>query len=158
MYGVINENSFNNLRNWLEIAYNYRVKIIIVIIGNTNDLIKEKKVSTEEGENFAKNINALFFEISAINNENINNIFIEIINYNYKEFFENEENKLFLKKEKKEKHTSCFEQLGVFFKNQLSAEEKLYFPNILYKYYEINDNNEKKDEELTIINLKKIKK
>ena len=104
VYDVTNENSFNNLSKWLEITYNYREKRTIVIIGNKNDLIEEKKISTEKGKNFAKDINALFFETSAINNENIENIFIEIINYYYKEFLEYEEKKLFLKEEKKEKN------------------------------------------------------
>ena len=65
---------------------------------------------------------------------------------------------MFLKEEKKEKQTGCWEQFGEVVKYQLSMEEKLYYPNILYKYYEINDNNEKKEEENDNDELKENKK
>ena len=45
------------------------------IIANKSDLDKERTVSTEEGINLAKSINAVFIEISALTGSNVDKIF-----------------------------------------------------------------------------------
>ena len=152
VYDVTNRKSFNNLTNWLEIVYNYRKDIIIIVIGNKNDLNEAKVVSTEEGKNFSNSIDALFFEISALNNEKIEYIFNEIISYYYILEYSNHEidkkdiHKLNFKKNVKETKTSC-----VFFHQ---IEKEMNTPKILYKHYEINNNCDKKEEENNINKLK----
>ena len=86
VYDVTNKESFNNLIKWADIAHNCRGNYTIAIIGNKNDLTEEKEVSIEDGENFANEMNAMFFEMSAINNENIDNIFNAMINNYYRDF------------------------------------------------------------------------
>ena len=49
---------------------------MITIVGNKNDLL-QRQVSVQEGEEFAKKNNYLFFETSAKNGTNIENIFFK---------------------------------------------------------------------------------
>ena len=49
----------------------------MVLVGNKIDLDSERAVSTEEGEEFAKVNNMQFFETSAKNGTNIEDVFVE---------------------------------------------------------------------------------
>ena len=49
----------------------------MVLVGNKTDLDSERAVSTEEGEEFAKANNMQFFETSAKNGTNIEDVFVE---------------------------------------------------------------------------------
>ena len=53
--------------------------MIIGIAANKSDLYENSEVNKEEGEEYAKNINALFFESTAMEHENVVNIFEELI-------------------------------------------------------------------------------
>jgi GTPase SAR1 family protein len=52
----------------------------ILIIGNKLDLIEDRKVSSEEGEQIAKQLNYPFLETSAKTGKNVNESFMTIIN------------------------------------------------------------------------------
>ena len=49
----------------------------MVLIGNKCDLNKERKVSTEEGENLAKNYGMPFYETSALTGVNVQKAFTQ---------------------------------------------------------------------------------
>jgi len=49
--------------------------ISLVLVGNKIDLENERQVSHEEGEEFAKKNNMLFFETSALSGKNIDLLF-----------------------------------------------------------------------------------
>jgi len=51
--------------------------ILICLIGNKTDLEEQREVSYEEGKNFAEENNLLFFETSAKDGNNIQEIFLE---------------------------------------------------------------------------------
>ena len=51
--------------------------ILICLIGNKTDLEEQRGVSYEEGKNFAEENNLLFFETSAKDGNNIQEIFLE---------------------------------------------------------------------------------
>lgn len=62
-------------------------KMIIVLIGNKDDLKLEREVSTEEGQEFADKHNLLFMETSAKTGHNIEAAFVQsanVINENIK--------------------------------------------------------------------------
>ena len=51
-------------------------RMIILLIGNKDDLNTEREVSTEEGQDFAKRNNLIFFETSAKSGHNIEQVFM----------------------------------------------------------------------------------
>jgi small GTP-binding protein len=83
VYDITNENSFKNLKVFYNEINEYigKENIVIGVVANKSDLYEEKVVSKEEGEEYAKSINALFFETSATDHQCIENLFKDIVNY-----------------------------------------------------------------------------
>ena len=51
--------------------------ILIYLIGNKSDLEDKRQVSQEEGRSFAEENNLVFYETSALNGNNIEEIFVQ---------------------------------------------------------------------------------
>ena len=89
VYSIIDKNSFNNINSWIIETKNKTSskKIKFYIIGNKSDKINESQVGVDELRQFCEKENFKFFEISSLNNidleECFNDIFLEIININY---------------------------------------------------------------------------
>jgi small GTP-binding protein len=83
VYDITNEVSFKNLNIFYnEIIENIgRNDIVIAVVANKSDLYENQNVSKEKGEEYANQIGALFFETSALDHENIEKLFIEIVNH-----------------------------------------------------------------------------
>ena len=81
VYDITNKKSFVNLNEFYKelIKMNERDKMIIGIAANKSDLYENTEVNREEGEEYAKKINALYFESTATDHENVVNIFEELI-------------------------------------------------------------------------------
>jgi Ras-related protein Rab-6A len=81
VYDITNKKSFENLNEFYKelIKMNERDKMIIGIAANKSDLYENTEVNREEGEEYAKKINALYFESTATDHENVVNIFEELI-------------------------------------------------------------------------------
>ena len=77
VYDITNQKSFDDLDEFLSQVDEIigKENIVLGVVANKSDLYEEKVVSTEEGEEYAKKINALFFETSAKDNEVIQNLF-----------------------------------------------------------------------------------
>ena len=77
VYDICQKNSFLDVKSWIEqiIENADNDDIVMILCGNKCDNEKERKISKEEGENLAKNYGIPFFECSAKNNFNINEIF-----------------------------------------------------------------------------------
>ena len=78
VYDISNRKSFTNLQNWIDFVNNYE-NANIVIIGNKIDLENKREVSTEEGKKFCEEKNFDFFEVSAKDDNNLNNMFFNSI-------------------------------------------------------------------------------
>ena len=79
MYDITNQNSFNNIKNWMEtIDENVGSKMPIVLIGNKCDLNEERKISIEMGKNLAEEQRIHFFETSYKDNINIEKAFYDV--------------------------------------------------------------------------------
>ena len=78
VYDISNRKSFQNIENWIKDCVNLAPKtVLLVLIGNKTDLEEKREVSYEEGEKFAEENNLLFFETSAKDGNNIQEIFLE---------------------------------------------------------------------------------
>ena len=84
VYDITSENTFDNVDRWFEQAQKEASKdVSIILVGNKCDLESERKVSKEQGEEKAKNLNCPFFETSALSKINIDDIFTEMVNNIY---------------------------------------------------------------------------
>lgn len=74
-YDITNIGSFNNIIHWLNESdkFNLDKKIVKILIGNKTDS-SDRKVGHEEGLKIANENNMEFFEISAINNKELDTI------------------------------------------------------------------------------------
>ena len=73
VYDISNLESFEKLDYWIEqIKTNCQESIKMILFGNKCDIIDERKVKKEEGEEYAKNMNMKFFEVSAKEGTNVN--------------------------------------------------------------------------------------
>ena len=76
IYDITNKRSFSNVASWLnecrEMCYK---EILICLVGNKTDLENQRNVSKEEGHKFAEDNGLLFFETSAKDGSNIEEMF-----------------------------------------------------------------------------------
>ena len=76
VYDITDRKSFSNISTWLDECKEMCYKdILICLIGNKIDLEDKRLVSKEEGQKFADDNGLLFFEASAKNGTNIEEIF-----------------------------------------------------------------------------------
>jgi Ras-related protein Rab-2A len=76
VYEITNKKTFNNVVSWLNECREMCYKdILICLVGNKTDLESKRVVSKEEGQKFADDNGLLFFETSAQNGENIEELF-----------------------------------------------------------------------------------
>lgn len=81
VYDITQRPSFESLQKWVEdIKLQSEPGIIITLIGNKSDLESNRMVSKSEGEKFAKDNNFTFYETSAVNGTNLNEIFESLLN------------------------------------------------------------------------------
>ena len=81
VYDITNRDSFSNLDRWVEEVHSYaEQEVEIVLIGNKKDLADMRQVTVDEGLGFSKTNELLFFETSALNNEDrkIEEVFKEL--------------------------------------------------------------------------------
>uniref|UniRef100_F1LAC1 Ras-related protein Rab2BV n=1 Tax=Ascaris suum TaxID=6253 RepID=F1LAC1_ASCSU len=72
VYDVSMKQTFNDLNKWIaELERGSTSPLLLMIVGNKNDLKSARAVSFAEGEAFALQKGALFFETSALSGANI---------------------------------------------------------------------------------------
>lgn len=84
VYDVTKKKTFLNVSKWLEeIRQNADNDIVIMLVGNKVDLVEEneskRKVTYEQGANFAKENNLFFAEASAVSKLNVKHIFENLL-------------------------------------------------------------------------------
>jgi GTPase SAR1 family protein len=77
VYDITNRRSFKELNYWIQTVKQLlnKEEVIIGIAANKYDLIEYQEVSKEEGEQFAKENNCLFYETSAKDHYSIKRVF-----------------------------------------------------------------------------------
>ena len=112
VYDINNEYSFKNIEEeWINVINKYVdiSKVKIALVGNKKDLENERIISEENGKKLAEKYNFLFFEASAKNGENINDVFKKLSEEIIKDIKNNpEKNETFVLKQKnKIKKKNC---------------------------------------------------
>ena len=75
---ITNRDSFEHISSWLEDCLSQSPKtVFMVLVGNKSDLEDKRRVTTEEGQQMAKNHNMIFYETSAKTGDNVDKIFEE---------------------------------------------------------------------------------
>ncbi len=78
--GMCRRETFNHLASWLEDARQHaNSNMTIMLIGNKCDLAHRRAVSTEEGEQFAKENGLVFMETSAKTAHNVEDVSISCL-------------------------------------------------------------------------------
>ena len=77
IYDISNSESFNNIGKWYESLNNInKDEVIFGLVGNKLDLDYNRKVKKEEAEKYANEHNYIFQEVSALNGEGIQELFM----------------------------------------------------------------------------------
>ena len=77
VYDISSRDSFNNVTTWIEDCKNQSPKtIFMALVGNKCDLSDKRQVSIEEGRDLAEKNQMLFFETSAKDGINVEEIFL----------------------------------------------------------------------------------
>ena len=126
VYAIDDEMSFNDLNLWLnELKTTGNPDVNIFLIGNKADLEENRKISKNQGQQFAEiNKVKLFFETSAKTGFNVQNIFVEASKFLY------------------EKHLK--------YKNNLSSPESFKSSNSESNNVDLESVSEENDEENNI--------
>ena len=79
VYDITNRDTFERAKSWVkELDRQARKDIVIALAGNKCDLDNKRMVEYDEGSQYAQEHNLIFFETSAKNSTNVNNVFVEI--------------------------------------------------------------------------------
>ena len=80
VYDVTQYKTFINLKKWLEDVYfiSASQELLLYVVGNKNDL-RGREVPNDEAEDFCKENNLEYIECSAKNDNNIDKIFMDIV-------------------------------------------------------------------------------
>ena len=77
VYDITDLESFQNLNSWLiEIEKNASKNVYKILVGNKSDMENERKVTIEQGKDFATQYGMKFFETSAKDSTNVSEAFI----------------------------------------------------------------------------------
>lgn len=80
VYDISKSSTYENCNHWLtELRENADDNVAVGLIGNKSDLAHLRAVPTEEAKNFALENQLLFTETSALNSENVDQAFRELI-------------------------------------------------------------------------------
>ncbi|MFX0096959.1 MAG: Rab family GTPase [Candidatus Hodarchaeota archaeon] len=75
VYDITNKNSFKNLQKWLTDLDKYCGKVPIILVGNKSDLNTDRKISTNQGSEFAETAKLEFLETSAKSGHKVKDVF-----------------------------------------------------------------------------------
>mmetsp|Transcript_12017 Transcript_12017/g.48376 ORF Transcript_12017/g.48376 Transcript_12017/m.48376 type:complete len:225 (+) Transcript_12017:308-982(+) len=79
VYDVSERDSFENIQHWVQqIRENADERVRLVLVGNKCDREESRVVSTQEGEELAKQYGVSFFETSAKDNRNVDECYTAI--------------------------------------------------------------------------------
>jgi small GTP-binding protein len=71
-FDLCRRDSFDNARNWIsDVQLAAHTDVVIIVLGNKLDSVDYRQVTSEEAQQFAKELNLMYFETSARTGENV---------------------------------------------------------------------------------------
>ncbi|XP_068071223.1 ras-related protein Rab-25a isoform X1 [Danio rerio] len=98
VYDITKHLTYESVERWLKELYDHAdPHIVVMLVGNKNDLATVRTVPTEEAKDFADANGLLFMETSALESTNVESAFLEVLTvFNY--VFQQYTRKLLVKK------------------------------------------------------------
>ncbi|TXT66160.1 MAG: Small GTP-binding domain protein [Promethearchaeota archaeon] len=87
VYDVTRKATFENIKDWYEDIKSSAPAISLILVGNKNDLVDQKEVSHEEGQQLADSLGVSYIETSAKTGENIEDAFRMLALEQIKKYF-----------------------------------------------------------------------
>ncbi|MEA2070579.1 MAG: Rab family GTPase [Asgard group archaeon] len=84
VYDITNRNSFNSLDYWLKQIRQNAGEIPVVLAGNKIDLVDQRKVATEEAQQYANERDLIYLETSAKTGVSVPDLFENLVKVVYK--------------------------------------------------------------------------
>jgi len=81
VYDVTNSLSFQHIDEWLSVIEKHAKHVKKILLGNKVDLLSQREVTREEGEEFANKRNIFFLESSAKDEDGVSTVFTSIVEY-----------------------------------------------------------------------------
>ena len=78
IFDLTEKKTFEGVKQWLIDSESYNLNIKKILVGNKVDLIEKRKVEKEIIDNFVKKIQLKYYEMSAKDGTNIDNVFREL--------------------------------------------------------------------------------
>jgi len=79
VYDIVNKDTFQHVQDWLdEVHKNVGESITKLVVGNKADLVEQRQVTEQEGQEYSRSVNALFIETSAKTAANVDKAFVLI--------------------------------------------------------------------------------
>jgi small GTP-binding protein len=79
VYDITDENSFKNVRIWMKQIDEFgNKKTCKILVGNKCDMEHNRKIATEDGQALAEELKLNFFETSAKENLNVEEVFMTL--------------------------------------------------------------------------------
>ncbi|ELP87270.1 rab11, putative [Entamoeba invadens IP1] len=96
VYDLTNRESFSHVQSWIEkyqeLGGMTNIPRSILLIGNKSDVLQEREIESQEGEDLAKSmktLNTYFFETSAKSGKNVTESFNQFIQNIYQIYIQN---------------------------------------------------------------------
>eukprot|EP00456_Euglypha_rotunda_P012776 TRINITY_DN13693_c0_g1_i4.p1 TRINITY_DN13693_c0_g1~~TRINITY_DN13693_c0_g1_i4.p1 ORF type:complete len:192 (+),score=10.17 TRINITY_DN13693_c0_g1_i4:121-696(+) len=79
VYDITDKDSFGKVKNWVkELKRELGKSIVIVIVGNKMDLVRDRQVPQEEGDTYAESVGATHMTCSAKTGKGVEEAFFEL--------------------------------------------------------------------------------
>ncbi|XP_077298995.1 RAS oncogene family member RabX1 [Arctopsyche grandis] len=79
VFDITNIESFQAIKNWVkELRSNVSEPMVLYLVGNKIDLVEERKVSYDDAIQYSRSINAKYYESSALQDQGIEQLFINV--------------------------------------------------------------------------------
>ena len=78
IFDLTEKKTFEGVKQWLIDSESYNLNIKKILVGNKVDLVEKRKVEKEIIDNFVKKIQLKYYEMSAKDGTNIDNVFREL--------------------------------------------------------------------------------